>query len=107
MFTLGATRPRSCGSATFPPGPRKIGAVSKPVSSSDSHDRTLIKWDPCSRPLPKRLTFAYGRAQAISRTFFLVGLIALLVITVGITPSFPGLHTAILGALLRADFVLC
>ena len=106
MFTLGATRPRSRGSATFPPGPRRIGAVSKPFSSSDSHDRTLIKWDPCSRPVPKRLTFAYGRAQVISRTFFLVGLIALLVITVAITPSFPGLTIAILGVVLAAYFIL-
>src|SRR5947208_8295714 len=106
MFTPGATRPRSCGSATFPPGPRIIQAVSKPCSSSDSHDRTLIKWDPCSRPVPKRLTFAYGRAQVISRTFFLVGLIALLVITVAITPSFPGLTIAILGVVLAAYALL-
>src|SRR5207244_11665205 len=106
MFTLGATRPRSRGSAPFPPGPRRIGAVSKPFSSSDSHDRTLIKWDPCSRPMPKRLTFAYGRAQVVSRTFFLVGLIALLVITVALTPSFPSLTIAVLRVVLPAYFLL-
>src|SRR5205807_8955322 len=100
------TRPRSRGSATFPPGPRRIGAVSKPFSSSDSHDRTLIKWDPCSRPVPKRLTFVYGRAQVISRIFFLLGLIALLVITVAITPSFPGPTIAILGGVPAAYFLL-
>src|SRR5207247_11322854 len=83
-----------------------IRAVSKPSSSSESHTRTLIKWDPCSRPVPKRLTFAYGRAQVISRTFFLLGLIALLVITVAITPSFPGLTIAILGVVLAAYFLL-
>src|SRR6266480_2009860 len=33
MFTLGATRPRSRRSATFPPGPRRIEAVSKPFPS--------------------------------------------------------------------------
>ena len=56
--------------------------------------------------MPKRLTFAYGRAQVISRTFFLVGLIALLAITVAITPSFPGLTIAILGVVLAAYFLL-
>src|SRR5438093_10077169 len=106
MFTLEATRPRSRRSAAFPPGPRRIEAVSKPFSSSDSHNRTLIKWDPCSRPVPKRLTLAYGRAQVISRTFFLLGLIALLVITVASTPSFRSLTIAILGVVLAAYFLL-
>src|SRR2546430_5883976 len=75
MFTLGATRPRSSATTLFPPGARRIRAGSNLFSSSDFHDRILIKWNPCSRPMPKRLTFAYGRTQVISRTLFLVGLI--------------------------------
>jgi hypothetical protein len=56
--------------------------------------------------VPKRLTFAYGRAQVVSRTLFLVGLIALLVIAVALTPSFPGSTIAVLGVVLAAYFLL-
>ncbi len=56
--------------------------------------------------MPKRLTFAYGRAQVISRTLFLVGLVTLLAIAVALTPSFPVLTIGVLGAVLAAYFVL-
>src|SRR5256886_14702364 len=106
MFTLGATRLRSSATTLFLPCVRMIRARSSLFSSSDFHDRILIKWIPCSRPMPKRLTFAYGRTQVISRPLFLVGLIALLVIAVALTPSFPVLTIAILGVVLAAYFLL-
>ena len=56
--------------------------------------------------MPKRLTFAYGRTQLISRTLFLVGLIALLGIAVALTPDFPGITLAVFGTVLAAYFLL-
>jgi hypothetical protein len=56
--------------------------------------------------VPKRLTFAYGRTQVVSRTLFLVGLIALLVIAVALTPDFSWITIAVFGAVLAAYFLL-
>ena len=106
MFTLRATRDRPRMTDDVPPRLGRTRTLSCSFSGSDFHDRTLIKGDPRSRPVPKRLTFAYGRAQVISRTLFLVGLIALLLIAVALTPSFPVLTVAILGVVLAAYFVL-
>jgi hypothetical protein len=83
-----------------------MGTTSRSFSGLDFHDRSLIKWESCSRPVPKRLTFAYGRTQVVSRTLFLVGLIALLVIAVALTPDFPGITIAVIGAVFAAYFVL-
>src|ERR1700704_3426852 len=106
MFTLRATRDRPRMTADVPPGFGRTRTLPCSFSGSDFHDRTLIKGDSRSRPVPKRLTFAYGRAQVISRTLFLVGLIALLVIAVALTPSFPGTTIAVLGVVLSAYFLL-
>jgi hypothetical protein len=54
----------------------------------------------------KRLTFAYGRTFVIGRLGFLIGLVALVVLTIALTPSFPLLTAATLGAILVAYGVL-
>jgi hypothetical protein len=48
----------------------------------------------------KRLTFGYGRTFVIGRIGTLVGLVALVAVTIALTPDFPPLTAAILGAIL-------
>jgi hypothetical protein len=54
----------------------------------------------------KRLTFAYGRTFVIGRLGFLVGLVALVALTMALTPSFPLLTAAILAVILVAYGIL-
>lgn len=54
----------------------------------------------------KRLSFAYGRTFVLGRLAFLVGLVALVALTIALTPSFPLVTAAILGAILVAYGVL-
>ena len=54
----------------------------------------------------KRLAFAYGRTLVIGRLFVLFALTGLVAIAIAITPSFPLLTAAVLGAILAAYGVL-
>jgi hypothetical protein len=54
----------------------------------------------------KRLTFAYGRTFVVGRLGFLVALVALVVLTIALTPSFPVLTAATLGVILVAYGIL-
>jgi len=56
--------------------------------------------------VPKRHSFAYGRTLVISRLILLLALVALVGVTVGLTPSFPTLSLAILSLVLVGYFVL-
>jgi hypothetical protein len=56
--------------------------------------------------VPKRLTFSYGRTQVVGRTLLVVGTVALLVIIVALTPTFPGLTVALFGVVLGSYFLL-
>ncbi|HYY49213.1 MAG TPA: hypothetical protein VFA17_11135 [Thermoplasmata archaeon] len=54
----------------------------------------------------KRLTFAYGRTVVIGRVGLLVGLIALVGVSIALTPGFPLLTAGVLAAILIAYGVL-
>src|SRR5205823_2296165 len=62
--------------------------------------------DLCPRPVPKRLSFAYGRAQAISRTLLVAGLTAALAVSVALSPSPPGLTVWLIGVIIAAYALL-
>lgn len=69
-------------------------------------NRTIIHRDLRSGRVPKRHSFAYGRTLVISRLILLLALVALVGVTVGLTPSFPTLSLAILSLVLVGYFVL-
>ena len=54
----------------------------------------------------KRLTFAYGRTYVIGRVGLLVGLVALVGMSIALTPGFPLLNAALLAAILVPYAVL-
>ena len=56
--------------------------------------------------MPKRLAFAYGRAQVIGRTLMVVVFVAILVVLLAASPSFPVLTVALIGAVLAGYFLL-
>ncbi len=56
--------------------------------------------------MPKRLSFAYGRAQAISRTLLVAGLTAALAVSVALSPSPPGLTVWLIGVIIAAYALL-
>jgi hypothetical protein len=56
--------------------------------------------------VPKRLTFAYGRTQLVSRIIVVVGLTAALLIAVALSPEFPGITVGLIGVVIAAYFLL-
>src|SRR5216117_608989 len=106
MFTLGATRPRSRGSATFPPGPRRyrsrIKAVFK-LGFPQPHPYQMGTLFPaCAEAAHVRIWPRPGHQPHLLSIVF----IRPPLITVAITPSFPGPTIAILGVVLAAYFLL-
>jgi hypothetical protein len=80
--------------------------ASREISTLDFGNRTLMRGDPRSRRVPKRLTFAYGRTHLIGRIVLLIGMTALLVVGIALSSPVPWLTVAAIAAVLTAYLVL-
>lgn len=65
-----------------------------------------MRRDPRSRRVAKRLTFTYGRTHLIGRSVLLIGMTALLVIGVALSPEVPWLTVAAIATVLVAYLIL-
>ena len=65
-----------------------------------------MRRDPRSRRVAKRLTFTYGRTHLIGRSVLLIGMTALLVIGVALSPEVPWLTIAAIATVLVAYLIL-
>lgn len=65
-----------------------------------------MRWDPRARRVAKRLTFPYGRTHLIGRILFFIGMTALLLVGVALSPDVPWLTVAAIAAVLAAYLIL-
>ena len=80
--------------------------ASRGNSTPEISNRTLMRRDLRSQRVTKRLTFTYGRTHLIGRSFLLIGMTALLVIGVALSPEVPWLTVAAIATVLVAYLVL-
>ena len=80
--------------------------ASRGNSTPEISNRTLMRRDPRSRRVAKRLTFKYGRTHLIGRSILLIGMTALLVIGVALSPEVPWLTVAAIATVLVAYLIL-
>ncbi len=81
-------------------------SASREISTRDFSDRTLMRGEPRSRRVAKRLTFPYGRTHLIGRILLLIGMTALLLVGVALSPEVPWLTVAAIAAILVAYLIL-
>ena len=81
-------------------------SASREISTRDFSDRTLMRGEPRSRRVAKRLTFPYGRTHLIGRILLLIGMTALLLVGVALSPEVPWLTVAAIAAVLIAYLIL-
>ncbi len=65
-----------------------------------------MRGEPRSRRVAKRLTFPYGRTHLIGRILLLIGMTALLLVGVALSPEVPWLTVAAIAAILVAYLIL-
>jgi hypothetical protein len=80
--------------------------AAREISTPDFGDRTLMRGDPRSRRVAKRLTFPYGRTHLIGRILLLIGMSALLIVGVALSPEVPWLTVVAIAAVLVAYLIL-
>ena len=80
--------------------------ASRGNSTPEISNRTLMRRDLRSQRVAKRLTFTYGRTHLIGRSFLLIGMTALLVIGVALSPEVPWLTVAAIATVLVAYLIL-
>jgi len=80
--------------------------ASRGNSTPEISNRTLMRRDLRSQRVTKRLTFTYGRTHLIGRSFLLIGMTALLVIGVALSPEVPWLTVAAIATVLVAYLIL-
>ena len=81
-------------------------SASREISTRDFSDRTLMRGEPRSRRVAKRLTFPDGRTHLIGRILLLIGMTALLLVGVALSPEVPWLTVAAIAAILVAYLIL-
>lgn len=80
--------------------------ASREISTPDFGNRTLMRRDPRSQRVAKRLTFTSGRTHLIGRILLLIGMTALLLVGVALSSEVPWLTVAAIAAVLVAYLIL-